>query len=89
MPKTATINARVDEHLKADAERVLSSLGVSTTDAITMFPYQVVLHQGLPFDVRLPNAGTQAAMAELDAGQGDRFGRSTKSALAFITITKR
>jgi DNA-damage-inducible protein J len=88
MPKTATINARIDEHLKADAERVLSSLGVSTTDAITMFLHQVVLQQGLPFDVRLPNAETRAAIAELDAGAGDRLEGSTKSVFGQIAKTR-
>ena len=39
-----------------------STLGVSTTEAITMFLRQVVLNQGLPFPVRIPNAETVAAI---------------------------
>ncbi len=61
-PKTGYINARVTPTLKHDAERVLSTLGVSTTEAITMFLRQVVLRQGLPFPVRIPNAATAAAI---------------------------
>ncbi len=61
-PKTGYINARVTPTLKHDAERVLSTLGVSTTEAITMFLRQVVLNQGLPFPVRIPNAETVAAI---------------------------
>ena len=60
--KTGYINARVTPALKHDAERVLSTLGVSTTEAITMFLRQVVLNQGLPFPVRIPNAETAAAI---------------------------
>jgi DNA-damage-inducible protein J len=60
--KTGYINARVTPTLKHDAERVLGTLGVSTTEAITMFLRQVVLHQGLPFPVRVPNAETVAAI---------------------------
>jgi len=58
--KTGYINARVTPTLKRDAERVLGALGVSTSEAITMFLRQVVLHQGLPFPVRVPNAETIA-----------------------------
>jgi DNA-damage-inducible protein J len=60
--KTGYINARVTQALKHDAERVLSALGVSTTEAITMFLRQVVINQGLPFPVRIPNAETVAAI---------------------------
>ena len=73
MPKTATINARVNEALKADAETILRRIGVSTTDVITMLLHQIVLHQGIPFEVKVPNKETRRAMAELDAVQGKRF----------------
>ena len=56
MPKTATINARVDEKLKARAEKVLAQVGVSTSVVITMLLHQIVLRKGIPFDVRVPNA---------------------------------
>ena len=72
-PKTATINARVDERLKACAGLVLRKVGISTRDAITMLLHQIVLHQGIPFEVKVPNAATMAEMAALDAGDGDCF----------------
>ena len=66
MPKTAHINARVEKDLKTKAEKVLRHVGVKTSDAITMFLRQVVLRRGLPFDVRVPNAETRRAIAELE-----------------------
>ena len=62
--KTSTINARVKPALKRDAEAILASLGVTTTEAVTMFLHQIVLTRGLPFPVRVPNAETAAAIAE-------------------------
>jgi uncharacterized protein len=62
--KTGYINTRVAPALKAEAENVLERLGVSTTEAITMFLSQVVLQQALPFLVRIPNAETAAALRE-------------------------
>ena len=73
MPKSAYITARVEPALKKSAEIVLNKVGVSTTDAITMFLHQVVLHHGMPFDVRIPNKETRAAIAELEAGGGETF----------------
>jgi DNA-damage-inducible protein J len=89
MPKTATINVRVDEVIKAKAEKILSKIGISTSDTITMLLHQIVLQKGIPFDVKIPNAETQRAMRDLDAGLGERFDGSTKDALdAMLKSTK-
>jgi len=78
MGKTGYITARVEPKLKARAGRVLARVGVNTTDAITMFLTQVVLHDGLPFEVRLPNSRSRKAVAELEAGGGESFRDDTK-----------
>ena len=70
MAKNATITTRVDDKLKADAEKVLRKVGVTPTELITMLLHQVVLRQGVPFDVNIPNAETQRAMREARAGKG-------------------
>ena len=72
MGKTATISARIEPKLKRNAEHVLEKLGLGTTDAITIFLSQVVLRQGLPFEVRIPNAETRSALDELGSGGGER-----------------
>lgn len=54
MSKTAVITTRLDPELKASAEEVLTKLGMTTAQAITMFLKQVELNQGLPFTPRLP-----------------------------------
>lgn len=67
MAKTGYITARVEPKLKASSARVLSRIGVSTSDAITMFLRQVVLRQGMPFEVCVPNAETARAIEELES----------------------
>ena len=64
MAKTETIRARVEPDLKMQAERVLRELGLSATEAITLFYKQVVLRQGVPFDVSIPNAATVEALRQ-------------------------
>lgn len=48
MNKTGYITARVEPKLKESAGRVLKKIGVSTSDAITMFLRQVVMRQHAP-----------------------------------------
>ena len=81
MPKTGYVTARVDEKLKAKAEKVLHRLGVSTSDLITMLLHQVVLREGVPFDIEIPNKETRKVMRELEAGKGERFSGTTTGAL--------
>lgn len=84
MAKTGYITARIEPKLKARAARVLAKVGMSTTDAITMFLTQVVLRGGLPFDARAPNAETRMALTELEAGEGERFVGKTSDFLNHV-----
>jgi DNA-damage-inducible protein J len=69
MNKSAMIRARVDPVLKHEVEDLFEQLGLSATEAITLFYQQVRLNQGLPFEVRLPNEVTRQTFADTDAGQ--------------------
>jgi len=64
MTKSAVISTRVDPELKRNVEAVLAPLGMTTTQAITLFLKQIELKRGLPFAVQLPNAETLAALEE-------------------------
>lgn len=64
MAKSKMIRARVEPALKHDAEAVLGKLGMTPTEAITLFYRQVTLYRGLPFPVRIPNAATRKALRE-------------------------
>jgi len=69
MSKTATVKARIEPHLKDEAERVFHELGLSTTQAIRLFYHQVKLRSGLPFDVVIPNETTRMTFEDTDAGR--------------------
>ena len=62
--KTAIINARVKPDLKSDVESILSKLGISTTQAITMYFEQIKINNGIPFSLKLPNEETIKAMQD-------------------------
>ena len=69
MTKSEMIRARVEPELKQEAETVFSKLGLSATQAITLFYKQVTLQQGLPFAVKIPNAETREALQNAYDGE--------------------
>ena len=69
MPKSAMVRARVEPNLKQDAEGLFEQLGLSATQAITLFYRQVALRRGLPFDVVIPNATTRKTLDATDRGE--------------------
>lgn len=56
------VSTRIDADLKANADRVLEQIGMSSADYMRVAFSQLVLHQGVPFEMRIPNAVTQAAL---------------------------
>lgn len=54
MARTSNVFARVEPELKEQAERVLDQLGIPMSNAVAMFLRQVVLQQGIPFEMKLP-----------------------------------
>ena len=56
---TVAKNFRIDSKLNSQASKLLEGLGLSMSQAISMFLRQVVLHQGLPFDVKYPRHSSE------------------------------
>jgi len=84
MSKSSSIYTRVEPELKEQVEQVLSKLGIPMANAINLFLHQIVLHDGIPFDVKLPqrkpldystlsreqfNVEMEKGLADLNAGR--------------------
>jgi DNA-damage-inducible protein J len=67
------VHIRVDEATKVKATETLAALGLSVSDAVRLFLRRVVIEQGLPSDLKVPNAETQAAMGRARAMTNLRF----------------
>lgn len=65
------VRARIDTRTKARAAKALGAMGLSISDAIRMLMLRIADEQRFPFDVKVPNAVTREAIAELEAGKGD------------------
>ncbi len=80
MHKSTDVRSRIEPDLKDRASEVLAACGLNLSDAIRLFLHQVVAQQGLPFDVKTPNAVTIAAMREARSMKEAKF----RSAREFI-----
>ncbi|HCE44726.1 MAG TPA: type II toxin-antitoxin system antitoxin, RelB/DinJ family [Lentisphaeria bacterium] len=67
--KTAIIHARIEPHIKRQAEGVLHKLGLSPTEAIRVFYRQITLRQGLPFSLDVPNECTETTLKKSRRGE--------------------
>jgi DNA-damage-inducible protein J len=75
MVSTAFVRARIDEDVKEEAEAVLSYFGLTVSDAIRITLTRVARDKALPLELKVPNAETQAAMAESRAMMAARQAR--------------
>lgn len=64
MSKNTTINLRVDSEVKEQAEEILSSLGLTLSEAFNLMLHQVRIVRGLPFEIK------QRLPMELNDGYG-------------------
>lgn len=64
MPQTMTMSARIDPALKTKGDKILSSIGLSSSNLISMAYSQLVLRHELPFGGKVPMI---AALPSIDS----------------------
>ncbi len=64
MRKTAVITTRIEPGDKQEAEAILAQLGLTMSQAISIYIKQLILRRGLPFTVNIPNQDTMDAIQE-------------------------
>ena len=50
-------------------------MGLSVSKSFELFYRQVIAHQGLPFEIRVPNKKTMQAIENSRQGKGKRFSK--------------
>lgn len=69
MKKSATIQARINPEVKREAQKILSQLHISMSEAIAMYLTQITLHKGIPFEIKIPNGITKKTLKESENGK--------------------
>jgi addiction module RelB/DinJ family antitoxin len=68
MQRTSSVFARVEPEIKEQAEQVLHLLGIPMSNAIGLFLRQIIIHRGIPFDMKLP-AQKPVAIGAMNAAE--------------------
>lgn len=97
MAKSANLYARIEPDVKEQAESILAALGIPASNAITMFYKQIILHRGMPFEIKLPSNYPQDVgvltdeqlSAELEKGYADIAAGRTRAAKSVFDDIRR
>ncbi len=73
MPANGLVQARIDNQVKKEAAAVLSTIGLTVSDAVRLLLTRVAHDKALPFNPLIPNAETIKAMKEVESGPLPRF----------------
>lgn len=60
---------RIDPKIKKEAAHYLGQMGLNVSEATRIFLHSVVLHKGMPFDLKIPNEKTQEAIDDAKTGK--------------------
>lgn len=75
MAKTDTLHIRVEPTVKQKAEKTLNDLGLSITEAINVFLNQVILNDGIPFEIKKPKFNKETIQAIEDTKNGKNLSK--------------
>lgn len=79
MAKTNTLHIRVEPSVKQRAEATLNDLGLSITEAINVFLNQVILNDGIPFEIKKPRYNKETIQAIEDTKNGKNLSKTFDS----------
>ena len=83
-----TLQIRIKDDTKKQAKKVLDTLGLDMSGAITLFLHQVILRKGIPFPIVTENGFTPAFEAEVLKAEKEKDQSPTftdaKSALSYL-----
>ena len=88
MAATAFVRARIDETLKDEAAAVLAELGLTVSDVVRMTLTRVAKDHALPFELKVPNAETRAAIEASRATMKARRARFETAEALFNDLEK-
>jgi DNA-damage-inducible protein J len=62
------VHVRINKRVKQQATKALATMGLSVSDAVRVLLTRVAAEKALPFEIKAPNAVTEAAMREARKG---------------------
>ena len=85
---TSMLHVRIDNELKAKAVQALDAIGLSTADAVRLLFHRIVADQAFPLELKVPNAETRAAMAEVEQMKAEGRARFRNAEEMFASLER-
>ena len=67
--KTAEVRTRVEPKLKKESNKIFKRLGLSESEGVRLLLTGLVIHQGIPFEFKIPNEETIEAIEDVEKGK--------------------
>ena len=64
--QSSMLHVRMNSELKREATQALAAMGLTASEAVRLLFHRIAADQAFPLELKVPNAQTQRAMAEVD-----------------------
>ena len=64
--QSSMLHVRMDTEMKRKATAPLAAMGLTPSEAVRLLFHRIAVDQAFPLELKVPNAQTRAAMAEVD-----------------------
>jgi DNA-damage-inducible protein J len=85
MSTNAVVRARIDENIKDRATAVLSTMGLTVSDAVRILLTRIARDEALPFDLT-PNALTAETLRKSESGEDVHHARDASELFKDLEI---
>lgn len=79
MAKTSSIHIRVEPQIKKEVEKILNTLGMTSTEAINIYLKQIILNSGIPFEIKMPQFSEEMIEAIKESEEMEKDPKNYKS----------
>ncbi len=86
--QSSMLHVRMDNQLKQQATEALAAIGLSASDAVRLLFHRIAADQAFPLELKVPNARTRRAMAEVDEMVKTRKARFASADEMFTELEK-
>ena len=64
--RSSMVHVRMDSEMKRKATAALAAMGLTASEAVRLLFHRIAVDQAFPLELKVPNAQTRRAMAEID-----------------------
>ena len=84
--QSSMLHVRMDTEMKRKATTALAQMGMTASQAVRLLFHRIAVDQAFPLELKVPNAQTRQAMAEVDEMVKTRAARLTSADEMFAEL---